>query len=66
MMQGGISFLSAQHGLAADNILEYETVLANGSIVNINAKKQPELVRAMRGGGDQFGTSLLPIVISPL
>ena len=52
-MQGGISFLSAQHGMAADNILEYEMVLANGSIVTINQQRNPSLVRALRGGGDQ-------------
>ena len=29
--------------------------MANGSIVNIKASEQPELARAMRGGGSQFG-----------
>jgi FAD/FMN-containing dehydrogenase len=53
LMQGGISFLSAQHGMAADNILEYEMVLANGSIVTINQQRNPSMVRALRGGGDQ-------------
>src|ERR1700712_3170340 len=37
------------------NILEYEIVLANGTIANIKASESPDLVRAMRGGGDQFG-----------
>jgi FAD/FMN-containing dehydrogenase len=54
-MQGGISFLSAQHGMAADNILEYEMVLANGSIVTISQQRNPSTVRALRGGGDQVG-----------
>jgi hypothetical protein len=30
-------------------------VLPNGTIVNINQEKHPELIVAMRGSGDQFG-----------
>jgi FAD/FMN-containing dehydrogenase len=52
---GGLSFLSAQEGLAADNIVEWETVMANGSIVNVNAAAQPDLAKAMRGSSGQFG-----------
>ncbi|KAH3911295.1 hypothetical protein HBH56_132870 [Parastagonospora nodorum] len=55
LLGGGLSFLSAQHGLAADNIIGWETVMANGSIINIDAKSQPELAKAMRGSGSQFG-----------
>ncbi|QPC78028.1 hypothetical protein HYE68_008780 [Fusarium pseudograminearum] len=52
---GGISFLSSQYGLAADNIVSWEMVNANGTIVNIDAEKQPELAVALRGSGGQFG-----------
>lgn len=71
LLQGGISFLSAQYGLAADvrisrfkivisansvqSIVEWETVLPNGTIAYINAAKQPDLAVAMRGSGSQFG-----------
>ncbi|KAK8037482.1 hypothetical protein PG991_000828 [Apiospora marii] len=55
LLQGGLSFLSAQYGLAADSIVGWETVMANGSIVNIDAKAQPELAVAMKGSGSQFG-----------
>jgi hypothetical protein len=54
-LQGGISFLSAQEGLAADSIVGWETVMANGSIVNVDAASNPDLARAMRGSGSQFG-----------
>jgi hypothetical protein len=37
------------------NIVEYETVLANGSIVNVNAKNYPDLFLAKKAGGNQFG-----------
>lgn len=30
-------------------------VVANGSIITINAADQPDLARALRGGGNQFG-----------
>ncbi|QDS72887.1 hypothetical protein FKW77_007603 [Venturia effusa] len=39
----------------SSNILEYEIVLANGTIARIKQSERPELVQAMRGGGDQFG-----------
>jgi hypothetical protein len=32
-------------------------VNANGTIVNIDAEKQPELAVALRGSGSQFGQS---------
>jgi len=56
LTQGGLSFLSAQYGMAGDNIVEYETVLPNGTIANINTQNNPDLLVAMRGSGDQFGT----------
>ncbi|PVH97244.1 FAD-binding domain-containing protein [Periconia macrospinosa] len=55
LLQGGISFLSAQYGLACDSIVGWETVTANGSIVNVDAASQPDLAVAMRGSGNQFG-----------
>ncbi|KAM0438527.1 hypothetical protein ACHAPT_001276 [Fusarium lateritium] len=55
LLQGGISFLSSQYGLAADNIVGWEVVTANGTVVHIDAETQPELAVAMRGSGSQFG-----------
>ncbi|RVD81180.1 uncharacterized protein DFL_009054 [Arthrobotrys flagrans] len=55
LLQGGISFLSSQYGLAADNIVGWEIVAANGTIINVNAADQPELAVALRGSGSQFG-----------
>ncbi|KAF7557969.1 hypothetical protein G7Z17_g240 [Cylindrodendrum hubeiense] len=54
LLQGGISFLSSQYGLAADSIVGWELVTANGTIVNVDAKSQPELSVALRGSGSQF------------
>ncbi|KAG7409332.1 putative FAD-linked oxidoreductase [Fusarium oxysporum f. sp. rapae] len=55
LTQGGISFLSAQYGLAADNVVSWEMVNWNGTIINVDAKTQPELAVALRGSGSQFG-----------
>ncbi|KAK7414984.1 hypothetical protein QQX98_006217 [Neonectria punicea] len=55
LLQGGISFLSAQYGLAADSIVGWELVTANGTIINVDASDQPELAVALRGSGSQFG-----------
>ncbi|KAE9372168.1 FAD-binding domain-containing protein [Stipitochalara longipes BDJ] len=51
----GLSFLSAQYGLPCDNVVNYEVVLSNSSIVNSNATSHPDLFWALKGGGNQFG-----------
>ncbi|KAJ3531910.1 hypothetical protein NM208_g372 [Fusarium decemcellulare] len=55
LLQGGISFLSSQYGLAADNVVGWELVAANGTILDINAQDHPDLAVALRGSGSQFG-----------
>jgi FAD/FMN-containing dehydrogenase len=55
---GGLSFLSAEYGLVCDNVVNYEVVLANASIVNANASSNSDLYWALKGGGNQFGASL--------
>jgi hypothetical protein len=52
-----LSFLSAQYGLACDNVENYEVVLADGSVVNTNANSYTDLFWALKGGGNQFGKS---------
>ncbi|KAL3418333.1 FAD binding domain-containing protein [Phlyctema vagabunda] len=55
MLGGGLSFLSAQYGFACDNVVNYEVVLANASIINVNAQENTDLFFALKGGGGQFG-----------
>ncbi|KAF5572520.1 6-hydroxy-d-nicotine oxidase [Fusarium pseudoanthophilum] len=52
---GGISYFTGLHGMACDNVLNYEVVLADGTIANVNQTSKPDLFRALKGGGNQFG-----------
>ncbi len=52
---GGIGHLTRNYGLAIDNLLEAEMVLASGEQVRTSADEQPDLFWAIRGGGGNFG-----------
>jgi hypothetical protein len=52
---GGLGHLSRRHGLAIDNLLEAEMVLASGERVRASADEHPDLFWAIRGGGGNFG-----------
>ncbi|KAK6196699.1 hypothetical protein LQW54_011267 [Pestalotiopsis sp. IQ-011] len=55
LLGGGYSWITACKGWSCDNVLEYEVVLADGRIVTSSAEKEPELFRALKGGGNNFG-----------
>jgi FAD/FMN-containing dehydrogenase len=52
---GGLGFLSKKYGLACDNLIDAEVVLASGDVVRANADENPDLFWAIRGGGGNFG-----------
>ncbi|KAL1714455.1 hypothetical protein EV715DRAFT_295074 [Schizophyllum commune] len=52
---GGFGYLSGQHGLALDNMVEATVVLADGTILLASASKHPDLFFGIRGGGSNFG-----------
>ncbi len=54
---GGLGWLMAKHGLAADNLLGVELVTADGDIVDVTADSDPDLFWALRGGGGNFGVA---------
>ena len=52
---GGLGWLMGKHGLALDNLVAAEVVLASGEIVTAGDKEHPDLFWALRGGGGNFG-----------
>ncbi len=52
---GGIGHLTRKCGLAIDNLLAAEMVLASGERVRASEDENPDLYWAIRGGGGNFG-----------
>ena len=54
---GGLGWLMAAYGLAADNLVEVELVTADGAILSVSDDSHPDLMWALRGGGGNFGVA---------
>jgi hypothetical protein len=52
---GGLGHLTRKFGLAIDNLLAANVVLANGEQVRASADEHPDLFWALRGGGGNYG-----------
>jgi FAD/FMN-containing dehydrogenase len=52
---GGLGWLMAKHGLAADNLIGAELVTAAGEVIGVDEEHEPDLLWALRGGGGNFG-----------
>lgn len=48
---GGHGVLSSQHGLAADNVVEWQVVTSSGELVTASPTTNPDLYWALSGGG---------------
>lgn len=46
---GGYSFYSGSTGWACDNVYNFEVVLGNGSIIDVNEEQNADLFEAMKG-----------------
>jgi FAD/FMN-containing dehydrogenase len=54
---GGLGWLMAKYGLAADNLLAVELVTAEGDVLRVHAESHRDLFWALRGGGGNFGVA---------
>lgn len=55
LLAGGVNFYGNQVGFSCDTIVNYEIILADGSIVEANKASYPDLFWALKGGSSNFG-----------
>ncbi|CAI7655111.1 unnamed protein product [Penicillium palitans] len=55
LLAGGVNFYGNQVGFGCDTVVNYEIVLADGSIVEANKTSHPDLFWALKGGSSNFG-----------
>jgi len=54
---GGLGWLMPKHGMALDNLLSVEMVLADGRVVRASPDEHSDLFWAVRGGGGNVGVA---------
>jgi len=55
---GGTGYLSRAHGLACDRLVRVDLVTADGERVTASPDANPDLFRAVRGAGGDFGVAV--------
>ncbi|PSQ04975.1 FAD-binding oxidoreductase, partial [Halobacteriales archaeon QS_6_71_20] len=55
---GGTGYLSRAHGLACDRLRRVDLVTADGERATASAESNPDLFRAVRGAGGDFGVAV--------
>ncbi|KAK7966962.1 FAD binding domain containing protein [Apiospora aurea] len=55
LLGGGLSFYTSKRGIASNDVANFEVVLADGSVIDANARTNPGLFKALKGGSNNFG-----------
>lgn len=55
LLGGGIGWLHRKAGAGCDNIVSAELVTADGQVIEVDDKRDADLLWALRGGGGNFG-----------
>lgn len=55
LVSGGASYHTQLWGLSCDNVIGYEVVLGDGSIVTASSTENADLFKALKGGGNNLG-----------
>ncbi|KAK1141144.1 hypothetical protein N8T08_009311 [Aspergillus melleus] len=55
ILAGGVNFYGNQVGFACDTVVNYEVVLADGTVAQANKTSNPDLFWALKGGSSNFG-----------
>ncbi|KAI0424493.1 FAD-binding domain-containing protein [Xylaria sp. FL1042] len=55
LLGGGNSYYSGRQGFGCDSVINFEVVLANGTIINANETENADLWQALKGGSSNFG-----------
>ena len=55
LLVGGISFYGNARGFACDDMVNFEIVLADGSVQNANSSSNSDLFFSLKGGSGNFG-----------
>jgi len=54
---GGVGYLVRKYGLTIDDLVAADIVTADGELHHVDAKSEPDLFWAIRGGGGNFGVA---------
>ncbi|HZM64334.1 MAG TPA: FAD-binding oxidoreductase [Candidatus Saccharimonadales bacterium] len=56
-LAGGVGWMVRRDGLALDNLVAAELVMADGQLLRVTSTEHPDLFWAIRGGGGNFGVA---------
>lgn len=52
---GGFHYFNNKYGYAMDNVISYDIVLGNGTLINVTREDHSDLFWALKGGANNYG-----------